>query len=305
MSETPKWKQFEELAAEIQRELTPDAKIQTHIKRKGRRSETWREIDILIEIREGQFDLSIAIDCKDYKDPVDTKDVEAFIAMVEDLDVTKGAIVSASGFSKPAIRRAKDAGIDTYELLATGDHPWAKLASIPALVRDYYLDTYNFTFQMVGAGVGIRMQDWRYLKLYQSDGKFIDCVQNLFIDRWLGRFIEINPGIHQGQPLSAVETWAESIDGKVFKLDVYANYTVKEKLRIGQIPLKDARGFVDHQKDQISGTFTTETFDVTTIAKDWEIVPSLDQLAVKPSLTMIRQLCPPRIELPSVENFRC
>src|SRR6266403_1289574 len=79
MAETPKWKQFEELAAEIQRELMPDAKIQTNIKRKGRRSETWRQIDILIEFRVGQFNVSIAVDCKDYKEPVDTKDVEAFM----------------------------------------------------------------------------------------------------------------------------------------------------------------------------------------------------------------------------------
>jgi Restriction endonuclease len=220
MAETPKWKQFEELAAEIQRELTPDAKIQTNIKRKGRRSETWRQIDILIEFRVGQFEVSIAVDCKDYKDPVDTKDIEAFIAMVDDLGVTKGVIISASGFSEPAIRRAKDAGIDTYELLATGDHPWAKLVSIPALVRDHSIENYGFTFEMVGAGIALRIQDWRYLKLYRSDGKFIDCVVNLLIDGWNTRFIDVTPGAHKRQRLSDVETWAESADGQLFKLDV-------------------------------------------------------------------------------------
>jgi len=298
MAETPKWKQFEELAAEIQRELMPDAKIQTNIKRKGRRSETWRQIDILIEFRVGQFNVSIAVDCKDYKEPVDTKDVEAFIAMVDDLDVTKGAIISASGFSEPAIRRAKDAGIDTYELLATGDHPWAKLVSIPALVRDHSIDNYGFTFEMVGAGTALRIQDWRYLKFYRSDGQFIDCAVNLLIDRWNGRFIDVTPGTHERQHLSDVETWAESADGGLFKLDVYANYTVEEELRIGQIPLKNMRGFVDHQKAQITGNFTTATFDVITIGEDWKIVSSLDELAVPPILEMTRQLSPPRIELP-------
>jgi predicted helicase len=110
MAETPKWKQFEELIAEIQQELTPDAKIQTNIKRQGRRSGTSRQIDIVVEFRVGQFDVSIVIDCKDYKSAVDIKDVEAFIAMIEDLGVTKGAIVSASGFSQAAIQRGKDAG---------------------------------------------------------------------------------------------------------------------------------------------------------------------------------------------------
>ena len=63
--------------------------------------------------------------------------IEAFIATIDDLGVTKGAIVSAHGFSEGAIQRGKDAGIETYELIATGDHPWAKLLSISfaALLR--------------------------------------------------------------------------------------------------------------------------------------------------------------------------
>jgi hypothetical protein len=100
MNDKPNWKKFEELVAEIQKELTPAAKIQTGIKRKGRRSNQWREIDILVEDVIGQFAVSIAIDCKDYKSPVDIKDIESFISMLEDLGVTKGAIIAASGFSK-------------------------------------------------------------------------------------------------------------------------------------------------------------------------------------------------------------
>jgi hypothetical protein len=48
---------------------------------------------------------------------------------------------------------AKDAGVNTYELVTTGDHPWAKLVSIPALVRDYQITDYSFTIEMTGAGV--------------------------------------------------------------------------------------------------------------------------------------------------------
>jgi hypothetical protein len=300
MAATPKWKQFEDLVAEIQRELTPEAKIETNVKREGRRSHRPRQIDILVEMKAGQFDLSIVIDCKDYKEPVDIKDVEAFIAMIEDLGVTKGAIVSAHGFSEGAIQRAKDAGIETYELIATGDHPWAKLLSIPALIRDHRIDNYAFKLEMVGASA-LRIQDWRFLKLYGTDGQFIDYAVNLLIDRWNKRLINVNPGTHQRQPLSEVETWAESADGGFFKLDVYANYTVEEELRIGQIPLKDARGFIDHQRGEISTRgFTTEIFDVMTIGEDWEVVASLDKLAVQPILVMTRQLSPPRIELAPV-----
>jgi uncharacterized protein len=39
MNETPKWKQFEKFIAEMQRALTPEAKIQTNIKRRGRQKQ--------------------------------------------------------------------------------------------------------------------------------------------------------------------------------------------------------------------------------------------------------------------------
>jgi hypothetical protein len=73
MSKTLKWKQFENFVAEIQRELTPEAKIQTNIKRQRRRSGTTRQIDILVEFIVRQFNVSIVIDCEDYKCPVETE----------------------------------------------------------------------------------------------------------------------------------------------------------------------------------------------------------------------------------------
>lgn len=245
------------------------------------------------------------IDCKDYKDPVDVKDVEAFIAMIDDLGVTKGAIVSASGFSQAAIQRAKDALIYTYELLATGDHPWAKLLAIPAVIRDVKIDNCSFHFEMTGAGVAIPIQDWRFLKLYRANGQFIDNALNLFIDQWNKRLIDAAPGTHLRQRFSDIETFAVSADNELFKLDVYANYTVSQELRIGQIPLKDARGFFNPQSGQtVTRSFTTETFDVSTIGENWEVVPSLDNRAVQPILIMTRYLPRSRVEFPAVEDSR-
>ena len=44
IDETPKWKQFENLVTEIQRELTPDAKFQINIKKLGRPHYTLRPL---------------------------------------------------------------------------------------------------------------------------------------------------------------------------------------------------------------------------------------------------------------------
>ena len=125
------------------------------------------------------------------------------------------------------------------------------------------------------------------------------------IDRWNCRLVQVSPGIHERQPLSDVETWVESTDGQLYRLDAFANYTVEEELRIGQIPLNDMRGFVNHQSGEIvTRGLNTEILDLETLAEDWEIVASLDKLAVQPILVMARQLCPMRIELSPGDDLR-
>ena len=101
------------------------------------------------------------------------------------------------------------------------------------------------------------------------DGQFIDCALNLLIDRWNCRLVQVSPGIHERQPLSDVETWVESTDGQLYRLDAFANYTVEEELRIGQIPLNDMRGFVNHQSGEIvTRGLNTEILDLETVAED-------------------------------------
>ena len=107
--ETPDWKKFEQLAAAIQRELAPDAKITENAKLVGK-SGSKRQIDILIEEETGQFKLRIAIECKDYKNPVDIKDVETFLGLLSDVGAHKGAMVAANGFTAAARERALNAG---------------------------------------------------------------------------------------------------------------------------------------------------------------------------------------------------
>src|ERR1035437_9816242 len=104
----PKWREFEQLAAEIQRQLAPDARVETNVKLHGKRTGIDRQIDILVQQTVGQYPIRIIIDCKDYKKPVDVKELEAFMGMVEDVGANKGAMVAPSGFTSTAKQRAKD-----------------------------------------------------------------------------------------------------------------------------------------------------------------------------------------------------
>jgi hypothetical protein len=68
-----KWKRFEDLVAQIQRTLAPTATVEQDVHVRGKTSGVDRQIDIAVTTRAGQFDLFIAIDCKDYKVKVDVK----------------------------------------------------------------------------------------------------------------------------------------------------------------------------------------------------------------------------------------
>ena len=74
----PKWRRFEKLVAKVQRELAPNALVKHDDKIMGHDSGKLRQIDVTVKQKVGQYNMLIAIDCKDYQVPVDVKDVEGF-----------------------------------------------------------------------------------------------------------------------------------------------------------------------------------------------------------------------------------
>lgn len=77
---------------------------------KGRYSNRQRQIDVYIpNIQIEGKNISIAVDAKHYRNKVDIKTVESFIGMLQDVNVSKGLIVSSKGYTKTAIQRAQNA----------------------------------------------------------------------------------------------------------------------------------------------------------------------------------------------------
>ena len=68
------YKKLEKLVAKIQQDLAPRSTVSHNVKLQGK-SGAQRQIDVLVEDKIGQYQIKIVIDCKDYKTPVDIKDV--------------------------------------------------------------------------------------------------------------------------------------------------------------------------------------------------------------------------------------
>jgi hypothetical protein len=295
----PDWKKFEELAAAIQRELAADARVTENAKLVGK-SGTSRQVDILIEKQAGQFELRIAIDCKDYKEPVDVKEVEAFIGLIEDVGAHKGAMIAANGFTETAKSRALGAGLDLFRLVDTANHKWRSYVSIPAVLHDFQVSVYSFTISFTGRGELDGRTDFRYIPILRSDGSIIDYACNLVAARWEDGTIPEAVGEYRDLPLVDEPTFLKGV-GSRFEATIRLNASVQEVISLGHLPIAEIRGF----KSELKGvthfkSMTTTPIDLDNVGREWKRIDSIDQLAVKPVLSLTVKSVFPRYE-PQVE----
>lgn len=107
----PSWEVYERLIARMMADdlgtnltVSPNARIVGKIT--GRR----RQIDVLIDARHGADNSRrIVVDAKRRSRKIDVKDVEAFRGLMEDVGATHGYLISPSGYTKAAERRAQSA----------------------------------------------------------------------------------------------------------------------------------------------------------------------------------------------------
>ena len=251
----------------------------------GKDSGVEREIDIVVRQRTGQYELFVAIDCKDYKRRVDVKAVEAFLGLVADVGAHKGAMVASRGFTEAAKTRARNAGIDLYSLIDAQEHEWQSYVTIPMVVEDTSIDHYTLTFSTTKQ-FRLRPQDFRELVLYRADGSEIGVVRELVARAWEDEAIPQTPGEHRGVPLSADATHVMT-GGVLYSLDVRANVHVSRTLYFGHLPLSEVQGFSDElDGGLITRSFTTAALVYADMHKEWQVIASLRDLAITPLLTL-------------------
>ena len=84
-----------------------------------------REIDVFVQTKVHGGKIGIAFECKEYKDKVDIKEVEAFHTKSTDIPgIHKRIIVSSNGFTSGAYTKARFYGIELYQI---GDVPFNEI----------------------------------------------------------------------------------------------------------------------------------------------------------------------------------
>ncbi len=96
------WRAYEQYVSGSLKRRFPHAEISMDQKLRDLKSGTSRQIDILIFSPQ-----QVAIDCKCYGRKVHVKHVEAFLGMLDDLNINLGVLVTTKGYTKAALLRAK------------------------------------------------------------------------------------------------------------------------------------------------------------------------------------------------------
>jgi hypothetical protein len=105
----PDWEVYERMIARLIVDqsatdicVTPNAKV------KGKISRTSRQIDVLIDARHDTDNTRrLIVDAKHRRRKADVKDIEELLGLVNDVGATHGYLVTSSGYTKAAERRAQ------------------------------------------------------------------------------------------------------------------------------------------------------------------------------------------------------
>lgn len=285
MGQEPKWRRFEKLVARVQKELAPTAVVTHDDQIQGYDSNEFRQIDITVKQKVGQYDMLVAIDCKDYAVPVDIKDVEEFIGLIRDIRANKGVMVAANGFTSTANRVGEKAGLDLYRLVDTDAHDWQTYVSIPVICEFRRIQKYQFSIPNSVASFLPSMNP-NEIVVYGLDYPQPVTIVDLIQIRWNSGELPHEPGEHRDIPLTRVITGFTKTE--TFKADVLAHIVVERRLFFGQLPLTQCRGFInEYTGGLLTPGFTTDWLSANEIEREWLQIENINEIAVNPVLRLV------------------
>jgi hypothetical protein len=236
----PKWKQFEKLVYELQKEFAGDAEVKLNDSILGVDSETYRQIDISIRRRIGQYPILIVIDCKDYAEPIDVR-------------ANRGAMIVSSGFTEAALTLAQNHGIDTFRLVDTENVDWKSYAALSCLLERTHLKSYSLHVRGSGYFMipysPIELSD---LELKTAEGAPVGTSIQILRNKWDRAEMPRTPGQHE---VAIGTNLTISYRGTESRVDIKAFVIVAVEYYFGSLPI-ETRGLEDVQ----SGALLTRQF---------------------------------------------
>lgn len=272
----PDWKKLEHLAAEIQRQLSPNSMISHNVKVLGQDSGTDRQIDVLIEDRVGQFPIKIAIECKDHSSLLDVNIVGEFKSLLQDTKISKGVLVAPSGFTKAALKLAASYDIETYRPVDTDPHKWRCAVSIPT-VCDFRSARIALRLSFSHPLPIMIPYDPTGIMLYDQHDQPTRTIAEVAAQRWDEGKYPVEPGLHEVPLCGDLPAKIDNGYGQIVPIDLTALIEVSRRRFFGQTPVPKIKGFQDSQTGAvITNAFELNLLDPDDIEKNWKEIGDAD-----------------------------
>lgn len=128
-------KNFENLVAKIEKAFAGLAEVKQNDYLLDITTGKKRQVDITIRSKVAEYPILIIVECRDHKRPVGSGYIEEICKKRDCVKADKAVIVSSSGFSKPAIEKAKNFGITLLNLENANNFPWQNL--LPLVLTEF------------------------------------------------------------------------------------------------------------------------------------------------------------------------
>jgi hypothetical protein len=281
------YKKLEKLVAKIQQDLAPRSRVSHNVRLKGK-SGAQRQIDVLVEDRVGQYDIRIVLDCKDYKTPVDIKDVEECAGLFEDVSAQRGVIVCPAGFTKNAKARAQQLQIDLYSPIDTDPHKWQARIKVPAIC-DFRQARMSFRWEM-SAPVPFKLPDDFMTSMTISDvetGEELGTTLAIASAEWDAGKYQTEPGDYAHIPIIDRPLQMDNGYGRLVPVKLGVGLIVSQHLFYGQYPIRRLSGF----HDRIGDGIITNAFEIGMLSLEevhsWKRLMTAADAPVKPVIEMV------------------
>lgn len=218
------WREFEELVAHIEHQLSPKGAVVTSPDRiRDKVTGRMREVDASIRFQVGSVPILITIECRRRSKTQDDTWIEQIATKREKIGAQQTIAVSSTKFSASAIATARQYGIELRCIDDITDRDisnWVDDITIDKIISRYAIADYSIIVEEDGAEFSSDIQDKLKLDLFETDIMFrceddagisINAlVKNAF--RWQSEgHIEDNPE-EQELIKDGVDTYGKRID---------------------------------------------------------------------------------------------
>ena len=269
MTPRPAWVEYELLARDIVRELAPFADVQHNVHELGRESETTRQIDVAVRWNDGIADNLLIIQVRDRKRKADVNTIGEFRSVILDVNAQRGILICSGGFSKSAVKYARNIGLQLWSLADARSKKWTHELTVP-VIRNQLLPQLSFhgQFRSQTRDLTIRKSDDRW-GLWTTEQDEPIRLEEYFRQKWAAGSLSLDTNEeHEFQPEAPLYIVAYRADDSSEHLAV-SGITVKYKVArttyLAHLRPDDYRGVLDHLQD---GLFVPSHLDL--------VLPSLE-----------------------------